>query len=406
MQSMLVEFSVENFLSFKEKVVFSMLASSDNEHEDYNVVTLPDGTRVLKSAVIYGANASGKSNLLKAIDFVSTFVNESHIRQIGDPTGSIPFLLNKEFQGMESKFQVIFYTSGVKYIYGFSCTELDVIEEYLYYYPKGAKATIFEREDVSEYSFTVDKNEQDKISKRNACNKLYISTAANWSYEKATKPFGFLRRLFLLTDSFSKEMLNKINKSSSEDGEIRALEILNKWVNTIDVGISEIEILDNPDLNKTQDLFERIKTVHSLTDEDGGLRQHNFSYVNESDGTKKFILYSAYIIGALYLSYKNVIVDELENKFHSLLSRFIIEQFHSEETNPMNAQLIFTTHDTNLLDLTLFRRDQVYFTEKSIETGATDLYSLDDFGVRKDAKIEKGYLMGKYGAIPFIGGVN
>ena len=179
---MLIQFSVENFLSIKEKVVLSLLASKDNEHPNHLIAD--ETNRYLKSAVIYGANASGKSNVLNAFWFMVNYVLTSHNQQIHKAIDRSPFKFDPETPTRPSSFEVIFTTKGIRYAYGFSVTDKAVIEEYLYYYPNGRQALIFERKDTKDFRFTVDVDEQNTLKDRTSANKLYLSVASNWSYSK------------------------------------------------------------------------------------------------------------------------------------------------------------------------------------------------------------------------------
>ena len=179
---MLIQFSVENYLSIKDKVVLSLLASRDNEHPEHLIL---DGNKnYLKSAVIYGANASGKSNVLNAFWFMVNYVLTSHNQQVHKAIDRIPFKFDKETPARPSSFEVIFTANGIRYAYGFSVTDKAVVEEYLYYYPNGRQALIFERKDTTDFRFTVDIDEQNTLKDRTSANKLYLSVASNWSYAK------------------------------------------------------------------------------------------------------------------------------------------------------------------------------------------------------------------------------
>ncbi len=179
---MLIQFSVENFLSIKDKVVLSLLASKDNEHPEHLIM---DGNKsYLKSAVIYGANASGKSNVLNAFWFMVNYVLTSHNQQLHKTIDRSPFKFDPETPTRPSSFEVIFTTEGIRYAYGFSVTDKAVTEEYLYYYPNGRQALIFERKNTKDFRFTVDIDEQNTLKERTSANKLYLSVASNWSYSK------------------------------------------------------------------------------------------------------------------------------------------------------------------------------------------------------------------------------
>jgi len=197
---MLLEVRVENFYSIKEQVVFSMLASSDTSL-DYNLCNLENykTTQVLKSAVFYGANAAGKTNVLRVLQFVQRTILENNTRQDGDPINVIPFKLDEKYKRMPSKFDLIFVHEGIKYAYGFAIDRKKVYSEYLYHYPKGRQATIFERMDTDSFKFTKDKDEQEALSRRTLSNRLYLASATEWNYKPIAKAFEWFKR-YLRTD--------------------------------------------------------------------------------------------------------------------------------------------------------------------------------------------------------------
>lgn len=420
---MLIEFSVENFLSIKDKITLSMVASKDSTHEN-NLISYKDNKKnlgLLKSAVIYGANASGKTNVLRALSFMRWFLNKSHEMQQGKIITRIPFKLDGSCINEPSKFDIIFRFKDIKYAYGFSVTEEKVIDEYLYYYPNGRQTIIFERWDTNQYKFTNDIELQTELIKKfDSKNKLYISTASLWEYEKTKAPFEWLSQnlqVFINHDHLENYTANVIKQN--KDLIVSIQEVLKQ----ADLGIDGINITERKfddslkndllkffnDETKLQ-LINKIESkgmldisiIHTGLDETGNEAKIPFKFIEESDGTQKFFGLLGPWIDALNNGY-TIIIDELDIRLHTLLTRYLVELFHNPDINKSNAQLIFSTHDTNLLNQNIFRRDQIWFTEKK-ENGSTDLYSLDDFGIRKDEKIEKGYLQGKYGAIPFIGG--
>lgn len=185
---MLIQFSAKNYLSLKEKVVLSMLASNDTEHSDH-LIPSQKKESYLKTAVIYGANASGKSNVLNAFWFMVNYVLTSHEKQLHKLIDRSPFKFDKTTLEKPSDFEVIFTVDDIRYAYGFSVTDKEVVEEYLYYYPNGRQAIIFERRNTNEYRFTVDVEEQMTLRDRTSANKLYLSVASNWNYKKVVPVF-------------------------------------------------------------------------------------------------------------------------------------------------------------------------------------------------------------------------
>lgn len=420
---MLLQFTVKNFLSIKDEVTLSMVASKDSSFED-NLLPYEDGKKIknaLKSVVIYGANASGKSNILKALRFVKNFIKNSHEMQQGIKIQRKPFKLDNRCINEPSEFQIVFIHNNVKYLYGFSVTEDEVIDEYLYYYPNGRQSIIFERE-RDEYKFTIDVERQSELkNKFHSKNKLFIATESLWEYEKAKVPFEWLSsylNIFINHDGLEGYTVSSMHN----DEKINLL--VKKYIKLADVGIDDIAVdikrsddIINSDvfkllsedvksqlLKKVQDAnIIDIKMIHKAKDKEGNITNYKFDIDEESDGTQKFFGLLGPWINALLNGY-TIVIDELDIRLHTLLVKKLMGMFLDPDVNKNNAQLIFTTHDTNLLDSDLLRRDQIWFTEKK-EDKSTDLYSLYDFGgVRKSISIEKGYLQGKYGAIPVLKG--
>lgn len=412
---MLIEFSVKNFKSIKEKQTLNMEATSDTSL-DYNLIEYKDQAnkkyRLLKSSVLYGANASGKSNVLESLMVLRQLVKKSHENQKGDKLRRDPYRFKEEYLSRPTKFDIVFIYENIKYNYGLVYDEEKVIEEYLYYYPKGRKSQIFERKSTDKFKFNKDKKEQNMIKERTRDNVLYLSSSTQFNYEKTTKAFDwFNEKLQGIGPGdytrLTEYTLNNLKKNNKFKNKIqRALKIADFGITDITgktekISVDEIEDLpiNVKELGLTKDgelESLEINTIHELEKVEGSL-----PLFKESEGTQRFFS----VIGPIITALQNgevLIIDELDTKLHHMLNKFIIELFHDPEENPNGAQLIFTTHNTNLLDQDLFRRDQIWFTERNPKTAATDLYSLVEYSPRKDKDIEKGYLVGRYGGIPFI----
>lgn len=399
---MLIQFSVENYLSIKDKVVLSMLASKDNEHPAHLVV---DGNnKYLKSTVIYGANASGKSNVLNAFWFMVNYVLTSHNQQLHKKIERIPFKFDRETPVKPSSFEVIFTTNGIRYVYGFSVTDEEVVEEYLYYYPNGRQALIFERKNTKEYRFTVDIEEQNTLKERTSANKLYLSVASNWSYSKVIPVLEWFASCQVITKDSVADAYG-INTEQLRNDDYRA--VIASMLKVADFGIHDLHVRENENtsslltLLKGREEYSTVDAVHVVQDENGENILYKLNMAEESEGTKSYFKLAGVIQNVLSNG-TLLIADEIDAHLHPLLTKYLLSLFNNTELNTKGAQLIFTSHNTNLLDLDICRRDQIWFTEKDEQTSATDLYSLYDFSVRKDAKVEKGYLIGRYGAVPLI----
>ena len=421
---MLIEFSIENFRSFKEEVTLSLISSSDKSLDNNLIKTATlKKDNLLRSEVIYGANASGKSNVVSAFNYLRQLVINSHKFQKGTGISYSPFKLDKKYTSKPSRFEIVFLKNNIRYTYGVSLTNEKIVDEYLYYYPQGRKALIFERKDTFDYKFTIDINEQEFLSSKTLPNVLYLSNSTQLNYKKTSEAFDWFKdnlKIIGATDNpkltaFTIELLNK--DEELKEFILKSLMVADLGIVDISAKLDKISIddasleLPSPDLKTEFALISDdeglklvqmdIKTMHNVLDEKGNDIGINFDFDEESEGTKRLFALVGSWIDALNNG-RILIVDELDTKLHPLLMEFLIKLFHNPTQNKNDAQLIFTTHNTNLLDLDLFRRDQIWFTEKNPSFGNTDLYSLLEFSPRKDKNIRKGYLAGRYGAIPFI----
>lgn len=394
---MIVEFSLRNYLSIKDEVKISFLATSLKESlsEHNDSIPLSDtGFSLLRSAVIYGANASGKSNVLKALAFFKRFITESFIKsQAGEAIDVEPFRLNSSSVQEPTMMEATFAEGGYIYRYGFEITDKAVSAEWLFQRAckKRAKEVEWFYRDNGETSVHQQGDlVRELVSKKMIRdNALILSTAAQFNDPKAVailRWLGDTQVIFCSED----EMLWQQAIRHLDDERVRSR--ITAFARYADLGIEEINRVDN-----------RIVSSHLQYDDDGR-EVNNVAFPfrgNESEGTIKYFSLSYPIIDALDNG-KRVIIDELDSKLHPLLVRKIVTLFNSPETNPKGAQLLFTAHDTFLLGAGLFRRDQVWFTQKD-SFGATEAYSLAEYKVRSASPFERDYLQGRYGATPIIG---
>ncbi len=421
---MLIEFSVGNYLSFKETVTLSMVATNviakNKSVDENNVFDVDEELSLLKSVAVYGANASGKSNLIKAMNFMRWFVlNSSKETQIEDSINVEEFRLSTETEGKPSYFEIVFILEDKLYRYGFEVDEKQVVSEWLFYVPKVRESKLFER-DENGIKMTKVFKEGELISDKTRNNALFLSVNAQFNGKISTNIFRWFMDLNIISglhSDFYQQVTVEYLQDSEYENEI--IELVRKW----DLGIDNIKIVPKNVLLEeleelpgfTEEFRKRmlesgvqinqiqIKTLHKKYDYEGEMvSQVVFDFEeNESEGTKKLFAFAVPILQSL--RYGDIlIIDELDARLHPIITRAIIELFNSNQTNPENAQLIFTTHDTNLLSNKIFRRDQIWFTEKNRQ-GATDLYSLVEYKVRNDASFESDYIKGRYGAIPFLG---
>jgi uncharacterized protein len=423
---MLIEFSVGNYRSFKEKVTFSMVAanlvSQDKDLDINNVFAVDKELSLVKSAAIYGANASGKSNLAKALQFMKWFmVNSSKETQSTEAIGVERFRLSTETDDQPSFFEIVFLLDGQQHRYGFTADREKVVSEWLYYVPKTRETKLFDRRNGN---FDIAKvYKADGIGERTRDNALFLSVSAQFNINKSEIILKWITRQLGLISGLNDEQLldDTIQHLFREEIYNEAITILEKF----DLGIIDIkrrhgDNIDEEQINQggrsnnflnralstmkkflieDENGFDTIHQKFNTDREPVSLETFDLS-TEESAGTQKIFALVSLLVSALKYS-KILIIDEFDARLHPLMSRSIVELFNSNETNPHNAQLIVMTHDTNLLSNKIFRRDQIWFTEKD-RYGATALYSLAEYKVRNDASFGSDYIKGKYGAIPYI----
>lgn len=414
---MLVEFKIKNFRSFREETTLSMVASADKTLPE-NAVAAPEfgGRSLLRSAVVYGPNAAGKSNLIAAASFVDDFVNSSMERKLNSPIEVTPFLLVAKPDTAPVEFEITFIDSrDVRYQYGFHVTAKQVVREWLVAYPKGLPQTWFEREHPvgkePEWYFGRNlKGRNSQVADLTRPDVLFLSNAAKLNHHQLGRVFEwFQKSLHVIDPEEADRALSFYSAVKAKEDEQSHTGIRN-LLEVADFGISDFDVqertftekdfpedmpaeLRNQFVNKrTLDIFMR----HPVS----GIGEVALPIEEESSGTQRYFALS----GPLYDVLENgwtLFVDELDSSLHPLLVRYIVELFHNPRINPKGAQLIFNTHDTTLMDGSLFRRDQIWFVEKDRQ-GCSHLYPLLDYSPRKDEALEKGYLLGRYGAIPFL----
>ncbi len=404
---MLLEFRCSNHRSIRDEVIFSAIAGTDKTHPE-NIEKVA-GVEVLKSSVIYGANGSGKSNFLDAISFVKNLVLNSINHQPGQGILQVPHKLDGYEQKSEYKIQ--FTAGGIRYAFGFSLKNMLVAEEYLYYFPNGRQTKIFERTGKN-YSAGRNfgnrfKNCKDVLKP----NRLMLSCAANFSsVDEVTAAYRFFNDELVIyssanQDSWMNYSLHQINTNK----EIKAIAL--KFLDALGTGIKDIRVdIKKEDIDISHippflsDEFKKILLQEKIDAISAKVMYEGFEtdlILEESTGIKKlFGLLCPFI--DIIVNGKVLVCDELESNLHESLIFGLVKQFvNTRGSKP--AQLIFTTHETGLLNLDLFRRDQIWFTEIKSTDRSTDLYSLTEIkNVRKDENFGKGYIAGKYGAIPML----
>ncbi len=421
---MLIEFRVGNYRSFKDIVTFSMVASAIKEHPDDNIFSIDNSNlNLLKSGVIYGSNASGKSNLIEAMGFMKFFImSSSKETNIGNKIGVERFRLSSETDKKPSFFEITFIQEGIEYRYGFEVEQEKVQSEWLFSSPKNKERRLFTR-DGKDFTIGTYFKEGKKFKDLTRENALLLSVAAQFNGEISTKIFEWFLKLKIISgleDNYSGFSIEKLDDRDFKNKILKLLNIADIDINDIQkkkvnmpVKFLQEELIKifPPDIIEKSEKIEAVSlhTLHKKYNEKkefSAFEEFDFSN-NESHGTQKLFNLSGPIIDALTHG-KILIVDELSARLHSKLTQNIIKLFNSHK-NSKNAQLIFATHDLSLLRKELFRRDQIWFTEKD-PYGVTDLYSLVEYKlpktkgkVRNDASYARDYILGKYGAVPYTG---
>jgi AAA15 family ATPase/GTPase len=417
---MLIEFSVTNFRSIFERQTLSLAMASGGEHRDTNVFQFDGANKfdLLRSAAIYGPNASGKSNLLIALRTMQDCVRESATKLTsGDKLPAEVFKLDPEARKLPSEFEVTIIAKGVRYQYGFSISQERVEEEWLLAYPKGRPQQWFTREWDKvgcKYRWEIGSaliGEKQLWQKSTRDNSLFLSTAVQLNCEQ-------LKPIF---DWFD-DILHTVKVGGWGSGYSASLcetkgkkELLLNFLRAADLDIEDIGVKSEEFSEKKlpQDMPQQLKShlsaelkghkIFEITTfhKDSEGQPVPFDFLDESDGTQKLFNFAGPWLDSL--EHGSVLfVDELHDNLHPKLVSFLIELFHNDLTNPKNAQLVFTTHETSILSQDVFRRDQIWFCEKS-DKKSTSLFSLTDFSPRKGREnLEAAYLSGRYGALPYV----
>ncbi|MCR5100131.1 MAG: ATP-binding protein [Butyrivibrio sp.] len=394
----------------------------DEEHPEN--INEKNGFKATNLIAIYGANASGKTSLFKAMTVAINMIKNSNYMQVNQKIFSVvPFKFDNSTANKPSEFEFIFVADdGNRYVYGFSADTTKIVEEYLYQYKTQKPSLIFERSE-EKYEFKSQKSILEPLVRFNTPNKLFLATATNWNTESTIIPYKWLsEKMVTFTDA---QVLTNVAldlyKSPQKDEYIRFTEEL---LQAADINISKINIdvkranIEIPiGLSDSHMAFIRqpIQTASSHEMEQIEVRTEHIigegnetsTYVlglgEESLGTNQLFILGPFLKEAFEKGIV-IVIDEIDKSLHTFIVKYLINMFRDKDVNKAGAQLIFTTHDTALLSLSTFRRDQIYFTEKDNKTGESDLYSLDEMSVRKTDNVEKGYLLGRYGAIPYICG--
>jgi AAA15 family ATPase/GTPase len=413
---MLVEFRAANFRSVRDELTLSLVASKDKTSR--NTHTMPTGVsavpHLLRSAAIYGANASGKSNVLKALQYMRGVVLESaSLVQPGQTYAVQPFRLDPAYANKPTEFEVTFLIDGVRYQYGFAMTSERITSEHLLVYKAFKPQRWFERyydvetgKDHFEFGSGL-KGPKSVWEQATRPNALFLSMAVQLNSEALRPIFEwFARKLVVFNDQAP--LTPQPSLQRLKDRERRSQ--IRSFLASADISIADIDVITSTvpgqavhfDLTTgtTELRTEQIEQNRLLFRHVTAAGEAVFDLSEESSGTQSLLFLSGPVLDALENGLV-LVVDELDTSLHTLLVRELVRLFNSPATNRYGAQLIFTTHDTSLLDADLFRRDQIWLVEKDSDQ-ASVLLPLSDFSPRKGEALERGYLAGRYGGVPFI----
>jgi uncharacterized protein len=420
---MLITFKVENFRSITNDISLNMIPAKGIS-KPYNLIKIeknPNIKKLLKSIVIFGSNGSGKTNTIRALFTMKSIIAYSKFMNSGDTFHDYdPFLLNDSYSNKPTSFSIDFIQKNVQYRYSFAYDLEKIVSEELSYYHGKKEIFIFKRTFNSLEPY-IDHEELAHLFQSTGNNVLFLSKANN-EYKKFGPVFEWFNNHLNIIGPTSKlddkltirfmngspenkqRIINFMNFAdfdilgvTGENKQIEDPEIINKLQKIIMV-LNENN--NNSDTNRKLNLVASdIKSIRKKID--GTEIIQDFSKF-ESDGTKQFFKMSGLWLDALLNKSQTLVFDEFDIRLHPDLQNYLIQVFHDPEINKTNSQLIFTTHNTRILNKGFFRREQINFVEKNPETKSTTLNSLYDYEQRQDKSIEKGYYLGRYGGLPDI----
>lgn len=428
---MLLYFKVKNYRSIRDEAVLDMEAAGLH---DAAKNLLPFGKKeYLPAVAIYGKNGGGKSNLIRSMWLAVQFIcNAQKTQTENEPVPVRPFMLNDHSVNEPTAFEFAYVQNGAKYVYGFSATRTHIVSEYLKAWPKGREKNIFLRHGQS-FIFPKDneKKRKELIKEAVGKNQLFFAISCTMNYKPCIEAMKWFREKIVFSRDFTDINRNLIDYREDET----MLQAIVSAAKKADVGIEDIQFeIDQQTLDlQSQNIpgqmggmiaalrafsealqqngneaevslnMGKLKstTYHIGLNCEGKASRYELTLSDESDGTRRLMTLAPAIERTLKEG-GTLVVDELEREMHLMLIEYVLGRYQEKRNNPAHAQLIFTTHDTSLLNQEILRRDQIYFVDKRREDGASSLYSLADFNIRNDANIQKAYLLGKFGAVPSI----
>ena len=393
---MILNFSVTNYRIFRNRTTLSMEATKDRRLRE-NAFDVPGGRgAALKLSAVYGANASGKTTVFQALNLFIRFIRDSPSHTKDSVLNYLPFAFADAKE--PTSFECEFVTKGVRYTYGFSYDRDAVREEHLYSYPNSRRTVVSER-DGDSYTFRTDVRFRKENARRVGSKSLYVSVCAQFNDRECMNVFEWAtKEVTVMIDYDRLHSLDVLTSLMKSDKEFNTLAVRSFGI--ADLGITNVR-------DKGKDTVPSKDGTIVLPVQDIWVR-HRYNGVDrelpvalESAGTVRFLSVIGPVIDALRKG-TTIVVDEIDMSFHTDLCRWITGLFLDPSENRSNAQLILNTHDVSLLDQSVLRRDQVYFSIKDGKSGEGELRRLSDYGVRNDLDIRKAYLNGSFGARPFI----
>lgn len=424
---MILNLILKNYRSFKEETTFTMLAESSKTKEQNVFVqnfAKGDDVKLLNTAMLYGANASGKSNLLRAVFEISRYIGENK-PNVGKPIPIYdPFLFDIDTKEAPTEFCIEFVgKDNIKYKYQLSFDRINVLKEELTYWPNSSKSTILFTRAIPEDFKSIKHIGQIGSPSKSKDVEVFHNQALlskfgeEIPHEIISEVYIYITQIEVINACNSRKLSVLFNDTKEKMvSDSNLLEKMNELLRFVDTGLNGVNIRerDEKEFNLPKDLSDSVKSefinnnkypmtgIHSVF---GNLElikaDETLPFEDESRGTNTIFALGGRLLQAIENG-EVVFVDEIETNLHPFLSKLLVGLFQNPRINKKNSQLIFTTHNTHLLDKTLFRKDQIWFTEKD-KYGATNLYSLQDFSdVREDTPFDKWYLAGKFGGIPNI----
>lgn len=426
---MLIEFRFKNYRSFRDEAVLSMEATGQSSHR--NSLIRFKNTKLIPGAVIFGKNGGGKSNVIRAFWLATQFIRNAQRTQHEQASIPVrPFLLDDYSDSRPTEFSFIYSLEGVKYWYSFSATSDHIVTEQLYHAPRGQKALVFSR-DGQFYTFHSEKARRQLVSEAVAENQLYFSVACTMNDQACINAMKWFREQLFFSRDFT-DVPNQLIRYQSDSNMLKA--IRNYAVNA-DLGIEDMEFeFDSQEIDEEgmmpKSIPDGLKTAlmefaHALSEltrdgevklkmgkvkatalhkgiaKNGSENRYPLGLADESDGTRRLMSLAPAVEAALNCG-GVLLVDEIEKELHPALVELLVSKFQSSRTNQEFAQIVFTTHSTELMNMELLRKDQLYFVDKDRETGASELYSIGEFTTKTTENVRKSYLLGKYGAVPDV----